>query len=64
MSARALLLEHREIKLLQPFHRRATPTIADYAAVDFPHRREASESAGNESLVGAVNVGQTEVLLQ
>ena len=38
--------------------------VADHAAVDRAHRHHAGEGAGDEGFVGAVDLGQAEVLLE
>src|SRR5690242_4799459 len=65
LHARAAFGFHElSVDVLQVFARWAALAVADRASVDFLDRRQARKSAGDEGFVGAVHVGQAEVLFE
>ena len=52
-----------DVQLLQALDHWSALAVADSATVDLAYRHHASERAGDEGLVGAVDIGQAEVAL-
>src|SRR5690606_17712130 len=60
---RDVALDQLLVEPLQPLDHRA-PALGQPAAVDRVRRDDAGEGAGDERLVGAIDVGEREILLE